>query len=128
VIVVDSDGGRYTHCGREGRGSDLKFRGTIFHDLRRRAVRGLVRAGVSQKTAILITGRKTVSTFHRCQIVLPADKQDAAGKLESSQAEERKLWKNPQAPAFGPEFGQTCTKSRKLAQIGIPAERPPTPP
>jgi integrase len=49
----------------------------IFHDLRRSAVRGLIRAGVTQKTAMTITGHETIAVFQRYQIVAPADKQEA---------------------------------------------------
>jgi len=40
-VVADSDGA-YLHCGREWRRCDLKYRGLIFHDLRRCGVRGLM--------------------------------------------------------------------------------------
>jgi hypothetical protein len=83
-IPVNSDGSSI-HCGRELRRSDLKYRGLIFHDLRRSAVRGLIRAGVGQKTAMSITGHKTMSVFQRYQIVSPADKQEATRMLEVSQ-------------------------------------------
>jgi hypothetical protein len=71
---VTSEDDESSHCGREWRRSELTYAGLIFHDLRRCAVRGLIRAGVAQKMAMTITGHKTIAVFHRCQIVAPADK------------------------------------------------------
>jgi integrase len=120
VVTVDSDA-PYVHCAREWRRSELKYRGLIFHDLRRCAVRGLTRAGVPQKTAMSITGHKTVSIFNRYQIVSPADKQEATRKLEISQEQERQLLKNSQAPDFGQSSGMVARKAGQTGEVGISA-------
>ena len=57
--------------------------GTLFHDLRRSAVRNLVSAGVDQVVAMKITGHRTVSVFQRYRIV--AD-DDVRAALERTQA------------------------------------------
>jgi integrase len=83
--------------------------GLRFHDLRRSAIRNLIRTGTPQSVAMKISGHRTVSTFLRYDIVSDEDMRaalravaDHVSKSDTSNVVAIKPGENPEKVGSGP--------------------------
>lgn len=90
---------------------EVGLEGRTMHDFRRTAIRNMVRKGIQEKVAMMISGHKTRSVFDRYNIVNEDDLKLAARKMHEP-VEEKKCHKNATKNYTRPGLSATTEKPK----------------